>query len=80
MSEKKSGPLWGWLLAIAVVIGGVYLYMREQEAQQCRRALAYSTPITGYSGDAGAALALASELNHQKAQDCYVRGLISTPP
>lgn len=77
---RDNGPRWGTLLVIALIVGGVWWCMREQEAQACRRALVYSAPISGYGGDADAALALASEINSQKARDCYTRGLISTPP
>ena len=78
---RGQGPRWGVLLLIALVVGGGYLYWREQEAQRCRRALMYSSPIReSYGGDADAALALAVEMNSQTARECYERGLISAPP
>lgn len=77
----RQGPRWGVLLLIALVVGGGYLYWREQEAQRCRRALMYSSPISArYGGDVDAALSLATEINSQTARECYERGLISTPP
>lgn len=77
MSDKKHSVHWGWLLVIAACAGGALFYLREQEARQCRQALAHSLPISGYGGDADAALALAADLNRQRARDCYVRGLLS---
>lgn len=84
MTETKPrdrGPRWGILLLIALLIGGGWFYMREQEAQRCREAFVTATnSFDSYGGDADVALALVQDDNRRKAQDCYTRGLIEMPP
>lgn len=78
---RDRGPRWGILLLIALVIGGGWFYMREQEAQRCREAFVTATnTFDSYGGDIDAALALIQDGNRRKARDCYTRGLIDMPP
>lgn len=65
-----------------MVAGAVFFFIRETEARECRQALASASATYGaYENEKiNAALALAKEINREKAERCFVNGLIAAPP
>jgi hypothetical protein len=73
-------------LAAALAVGALFWFQREQRVSECRRAaMAANISVPQLSGDPQAvesaieAIALARQLNAEKARSCYLEGYLTSP-